>query len=179
VLFPIRDSIPSRIKPIVTTGIIIACGLTFVYELFVGANLPALFDIAGFIPARLFDTLPAAQIPPPDYGLIGNLVTLVTSMFLHGGWMHLIGNMWFLYIFGDNVEGVLGHGKYLLFYLGFWFLLQAFGGTVSMAAAPGAGGVAWFAHIGGFVFGVAVAFWVKQRGSVKPPQSRARVWYGG
>ncbi len=50
VLFPIRDSIPSRITPIVTTGIIVACGLTFVYELFVGANLPALFDIAGFIP---------------------------------------------------------------------------------------------------------------------------------
>jgi membrane associated rhomboid family serine protease len=244
VLFPIRDSIPSRIKPIVTTGIIVVCGLTFVYELFVGANLPALFDIAGFIPARLFDTLPAALIPSPDYGLIGNLVTLVTSMFLHGGWMHLIGNMWFLYIFGDNIEGVLGHGKYLLFYLGggvsaslvhgltdassvlptvgasgaiaavlgayivwfpqsrihtlvflgffitvteipalvylgFWFLLQAFGGTVSMAAAPGAGGVAWFAHIGGFVFGVAVAFWVKQRGKVKPPQPRPRVWYGG
>ena len=91
-LFPIRDSIPSRITPIVTTGIIIACGLTFVYELFVGANLPALFD---------------------------------------------------------------------------------------MAAAPGAGGVAWFAHIGGFVFGVAIAFWVKQRGNMELPQPRARVWYGG
>ena len=56
-------------------------------------------------------------IPQPDYGLLGNLATMFVSMFMHGGWLHIIGNMWFLYVFGDNVEDALGHLCYLAFYL--------------------------------------------------------------
>jgi len=159
----------------------------------------------------------------------------VTSMFLHGGWLHLIGNMWYLWIFGDNVEDRLGKARFLAFYLlsgiaagvihylsspvspvptvgasgaiaavlgayavtyprarvitlvpivfffqilalpallvlGFWFVYQFFLGTLSLAWGPrGAGGVAWWAHIGGFAFGAVAIKLLK-------PTRRSRVW---
>jgi len=241
-LFPVRDSIPSRLKPVVNTSIIVACGAMFLYQLSLGANLEAFFRMAAFIPARLFDSLPQWAMPRPDYGLLGNMATIVASIFMHGGWLHIIGNMWFLYVFGDNVEDVLGHGRYLLFYLGggvvatlahaltspssqvplvgasgaiaavlgaylvwfphsrvhtlvflgffitmaelpalvflgFWFVLQFFQGTLSLAATPGGGGVAWFAHVGGFVFGFVVATWMRATGKVRPPRPRYQVWH--
>jgi len=102
-LFPIRDSIAPRITPVVNTGLIVACCLAFLYQLILGSDVERLFFAAAFIPARLFGSLPAAT-GIPDYGVAGNLVTIL----------------------------------------------------LSLAAQPQAGGVAWFAHIGGFVAGVAV-----------------------
>src|SRR2546421_582134 len=99
-MFPIRDTQPSNSRPVVTILLIVINVLIFLYEASLDEYSRNLFiSIYGLIPARL------------------HLSSLVTSMFLHGGWMHVIGNMWFLWIFGDNVEDVLGHGRYLLFYL--------------------------------------------------------------
>jgi membrane associated rhomboid family serine protease len=167
-----------------------------------------------------------------SFGLVParfGLITLLTSMFLHGGWLHLIGNMWFLWIYGDNVEDVLGHGKFLLFYLlcgvaaglvhvmfnagsrlptvgasgaiagvmgaymvkfphsrivtlvpiffflttveipaslilVYWFVVQFFSGIGSMGYSHlSQGGVAWFAHVGGFATGIALIFLLRPR----------------
>lgn len=242
-LFPVRDSIPSQRYPAVNTFMIVACAAVFGYQLLLGPRLERFFALAAFIPARLFDSVPAAVIPEPDYGVLGNLATMLSSMFMHGGWFHIIGNMWFLYIFGDNVEDALGHVRYALFYLGagvvaclaqalagpastvpmvgasgaiagvlgaymvwfpharvhtlvflglfitmaelpglvflgFWFVLQFFQGTLALATAPsGGGGVAWFAHIGGFVFGFVLALWMKASGRVRPAPARYVTWY--
>jgi membrane associated rhomboid family serine protease len=99
-MIPLRDTIPSRSTPVVTAGIIVANVLVFLYQFSLDR-----FSLNHFI---------------VEYGVVPDrlsYVSLVTSMFLHGGWMHLIGNMWFLWIYGDNVEDVLGHAKYLVFYL--------------------------------------------------------------
>jgi membrane associated rhomboid family serine protease len=118
VLFPIRDSIAPRIAPVVNIGLIVVCCLAFVYQLTLGGEVERLLFAAAFIPARLFGSLPEVAGGIPDYGLAGNLATILLSMFLHGGWLHIIGNMWFLYVFGDNVESALGHIRYLLLYVG-------------------------------------------------------------
>ncbi len=210
-MIPLRDDNPRRTFPIVTYVLVAVNILAFLWELSLGRNLQtALFNIA-FIPAR--------------YWLPGNwvfdLLTILTSMFLHGGLMHIGSNMLYLWIFGDNVEDRLGHGRYLLFYLlcgfaatlahavfspasrvpaigasgaiagvlgaylilwpharvmtlipifffitvrelpaiillGLWFVLQLFSGVGSLGVvdAQDTGGVAWFAHIGGFVAGM-------------------------
>jgi membrane associated rhomboid family serine protease len=99
-MLPLRDTQPSYSRPVVTVLLIAVNLAIFVHELSLDP-----FSRNAFI---------------ADYGLIPrhfHLSALVTSMFLHAGWMHVLGNMWFLWIFGDNVEDVLGHGKYLLFYL--------------------------------------------------------------
>ena len=99
-MIPLRDTEPSYSKPTVTILLIAVNVLVFLYELSLES-----FSRNQFI---------------ADYALIPSrfhVLDLFTSMFLHGGWMHLIGNMWFLWIYGDNVEDVLGHGKYLGFYL--------------------------------------------------------------
>jgi membrane associated rhomboid family serine protease len=99
-MIPLRDSRPSSTPPVVTVFLIAANILVFLYMLSLDAfSQNAFIREYAVIPARL------------------RMSTLITSMFLHGGWMHLIGNMWFLWIFGDNVEDVLGHWKYLAFYL--------------------------------------------------------------
>ena len=206
-VIPLRDVIPSRTTPFVTVGIIAANVLAFWFEL----SLPA---GTRQVLIRDFGIVPAAFAWP----------TLLSSMFLHGGWLHIIGNMWFLWIFGDNVEDRLGHGRYLAFYLlcgvvagiaqalvspdsyiptigasgaiagvmgayfvlyprsrvltliwlfvfvdiieipavfflGFWFLMQLFSGVGSVAQTAGNhGGVAFWAHVAGFLFGVAAVF---------------------
>ena len=97
-MFPLRDTQPSYTKPVVTVLLIVINLLVFIYEL----SQPN--------PNRFI----------AHYGMIPDLFSfqkLLTSMFLHGGWMHVLGNMWFLWIFGDNIEDVLGHGKFILFYL--------------------------------------------------------------
>ncbi len=105
-MFPLKDENPSPITPWVTYGLILINTLVFLWEI---AGGPERFDLIiyeyGFIP-RLFLGDPTA-----------NAYRLFTSMFLHGGWLHLLGNMLFLYIFGDNVEAAFGHLKYLIFYL--------------------------------------------------------------
>src|SRR5215208_6417965 len=99
-MFPLRDTQPSYSAPVVTVLIIVFNVLAFLFEVSLDA-----YSLNHFI---------------AQYGLIPDrfrFTGVVTSMFLHGGWMHLLGNMWFLWIFGDNIEDILGHGKFLLFYL--------------------------------------------------------------
>jgi membrane associated rhomboid family serine protease len=99
-MFPLRDTQPSYSRPVVTILLIVVNTIAFLYEVslddYSRNDFIAQF---GLIPARF------------------HFSAVLTSMFLHGGWMHLIGNMWFLWIFGDNIEDVLGHSKYLIFYL--------------------------------------------------------------
>jgi membrane associated rhomboid family serine protease len=221
-MIPIRDTIPSSRVPIVNYVLIFANLGLFFYEISLGENLPSFLERFAVIPARL---LGGGDFSARD------LLTPVTAMFLHGGWMHVLGNMLYLYIFGDNVEDTLGHGRYLLFYiacgvasfavqigfqpasavpnigasgaiagvlgayfllfprarvvtllplfifftvvdipavvfLGLWFLLQFLSGTVSLGRAAATGGVAWWAHVGGFVAGVVFlkVFSIRGRG---------------
>jgi membrane associated rhomboid family serine protease len=214
-MIPLRDRNPSRTTPFVNYLLIAANLLCFLYELGLGPEqLDRFVRTAAFIPARYVgDGLSA-------FDLVHGAQSALLSMFLHAGWAHFLGNMLFLWIFGDNVEDRLGHGRYLLFYLGcgyaatlahafagptsqlpavgasgaisgvlgaylflyprarilsvipiffflhflevpalvflpLWFLMQFISGLASLGAptAAEAGGVAWFAHIGGFVAG--------------------------
>ena len=212
-MIPLRDDNPRRTVPFVTYALIALNALAFFWELSLGPRLDqALFQLA-FIPAR--------------YWLPGNwifdLFTIVFSMFLHGGLLHIGSNMLYLWIFGDNIEDRLGRFRYLLFYLlcgflatfahavfspgsripaigasgaiagvlgaylllfpharvltlipiiffitvrelpavlilGLWFVLQLFSGVGSLGVtdAQDMGGVAYFAHIGGFIAGMAL-----------------------
>ena len=202
--FPYKDDNPRVLFPFVTFGIIILNVLVFLGQFWISGNDPdigkSLVYMYGFVPAEF------------------NPLTIFTSMFMHGGFAHIICNMWFLYIFGDNVESILGHVKYFMFYLacgigaalaqffvepasqvpmigasgavagvlgaymirfpkarvhvlaviiifittfvvpaqivlGLWFLMQLSGGLGSLGVDT-TGGVAWFAHIGGFIIGV-------------------------
>jgi membrane associated rhomboid family serine protease len=227
-MFPLRDSIPSSRPPVVTVLLIAACTLVFIFELSLGRGLERFLLAYAFMPARLFH--PAAF----GVSLFFNVKSTLLSIFLHGGWLHLIGNMWFLWIFGDNVEDTLGHGRYLVFYLvsggvaalaqaavapasqvpmigasgaiagvlgaylvwfpraqvktlvflgilfwimdlpallflALWFVVQFFSGTLAIASASaGGGGVAFFAHIGGFITGIIVALTLRFAGIVRP-----------
>jgi rhomboid family protein len=99
-MIPLRDVIPSRTTPYVTVTLIVLNGLAWFYELAVPEDLlPVFLQTYGVVPAYF------------------SAPTLVTSMFLHGSWSHVIGNMWFLWIFGDNIEDRLGHGRFIVFYL--------------------------------------------------------------
>jgi membrane associated rhomboid family serine protease len=214
-MFPLRDENPSSRIPFVCRGLIVLNCLAFFYEVTLGPLLRGFMMEYGLVPLRV--TVALAQGSEP---LGAAFATFLTSMFLHGGWMHLIGNMWYLWIFGDNVEDRLGHAGFLVFYLaaglvagathfafetrsqlptvgasgaiagvlgayavcfprarvitlvplfpfwqvmalpavlvlGLWFVLQFFSGALSLGAAR-MGGVAWGAHIGGFVFGMVV-----------------------
>ncbi len=216
-MIPLHDDNPTQINPIVTIALIVACSLVFLYQ----ASLPEpvgeefVFHY-GAIPAAIFGHEKA--LPDIAVGFPASLA-LLTSMFLHGGWMHLIGNMLYLWIFGNNIEDVMGHVKFVMFYvvcgllaamshaltdpasgipmvgasgaisgvlgaylllfpraqvfvviplgifirtmyvpagfvLGFWFVLQLLSGGMSLG--QGGGGVAFFAHVGGFVAGMAL-----------------------
>ena len=217
-MFPIRDDAPRYSTPYVTYFIIALNVLGFVFELSLGLNSQAFKGLIyqfGVVPRRFELALSGAH----GYSLPALSLTVLTSMFLHGGWLHIIGNMWFLWIFGDNVEDYLGHIKYLLFYLlsgcaagvayilldassnqptigasgaiagvmgayfllypkarvltlvflivfvtfwwlpawvflGYWFVLQFLSGTATSLGAQNAGGVAFWAHVGGFVAGI-------------------------
>jgi membrane associated rhomboid family serine protease len=112
-MIPLRDDNPSGSRPIVTITFVIICVLVFLWEFSLGAEggQRAVYAL-GVIPAVL---LGGAQLPP-ELALVPPTATIFTSMFMHGGWMHLIGNMLYLWIFGDNVEDSMGHGRYLVFY---------------------------------------------------------------
>src|SRR5262249_31567322 len=99
-MFPLRDVIPSRTTPYITVTIIILNAVAWLFELSLPRDvLPVFLQVYGVVPATF-------RVP-----------TLVTSMFLHGGWSHILGNMWYLWIFGDNVEDRVGHGRFIVFYL--------------------------------------------------------------
>src|SRR5437016_5214159 len=108
-MLPLRDNIPSRRFPGITLGLIVLNVLIFFQELRLGPHLENVLLSLGIVPLRYTE--------PQFFSLGQKVVPLFSSMFLHGGWVHLIGNMWVLWIFGDNVEDRLGHLKYLGFYL--------------------------------------------------------------
>ncbi len=113
-MIPISDEKPTQLKPLVTWGIIFACVATFLWQLsFSERDGEALFFALGFVPSTLFDHAVTANV----YGIPWAWLTLITSMFLHGGFLHLGGNMLYLWIFGNNVEDAMGHMRFLLFYL--------------------------------------------------------------
>ncbi len=219
-MIPLRDRNPTRRAPFVTFALIGACLAAFAVELSVTASggdaaLESFFQRWGAVPVDITAALEAG-----DY-LGQATIGMVTSMFLHGGWLHLLGNLLFLWVFGNNVEDRLGPVPFLLFYLvggvaaaltqvviapgsdiplvgasgaiaaalgayivlfpgarilslvflgffyqllevpalivlGYWFVLQLVSGFAGLGAETAQGGVAFFAHIGGFVLGVAV-----------------------
>jgi membrane associated rhomboid family serine protease len=210
-MFPIRDTVGSRNYPVVNSVLIAVNVLCYLIELAQGDRLDLFFIVYGLVPARYSIPEIAAQ-----FSFFQQAFSLLSFMFIHGGLWHLIGNMWFLYIFGDNVEDRLGPFRYLLFYLccglgsglshlflnlhsqvptvgasgaiagvmgayfilyprariltfipiiiipyflelpafiflGIWFLIQFMSATAGSAHA---GGIAWWAHIGGFLLGI-------------------------
>jgi len=216
-LIPIRDNIKSRRTPWVTYLILLGNVAAFVYELRLGDGLGDFIQQYGLVPWRITKGIEITGFRPMDH-----VVPWFSSMFLHGGWLHIIGNMWFLWIFADNVEDRLGPRKFLLFYLagglaagmaqlaadplsqvpmvgasgamaavlagymllyprarihtlififfvevpafvfiGVWFLVQYFNGSAALTDAAGGGGVAWWAHIGGFVVGIPLILALK------------------
>jgi membrane associated rhomboid family serine protease len=228
-LIPISDSIRTRRLPLITYSLIAVNIVVFLVEWFLGSDAYVLLMSFGAVPARITD--------PSSSPLV--YATLLTSMFRHGGWAHLIGNMLYLGIFGDNVEDVLGRPGYILFYLsagvvaglaqvavapaasvpaigasgaiagvlavylvlyptapvrvlvpgflfmrsarlpaalvlGMWFVIQVFNGALSLGVQTmSTGGVAWFAHIGGFVVGLVVGFIARLTRRPQPPQPPA------
>ncbi len=214
-LFPIYDENPTKSVPLITLILILTNILVFVYELSLqsAGRLQQLFQTAALIPYEITNMV---KLVPgvPNIGIL----TIFTSMFMHGGWLHIIGNMWYLWIFGNNIEDALGHFKYFFFYLlcgvgggvvhilsqpnsqvptvgasgaiagvlaaylimfptarvvtvipiffflqiirvpavlliGLWFFIQLASGLGSLSTQT-SGGVAWFAHIGGFFAGI-------------------------
>ena len=226
-MIPLTDHNPRRIVPFVTYTFIALNVLAFLWELSLGANLQRALMAVAFVPSRFW--VPGQYVP--------DVVTMFTSMFLHGGLLHIGSNMLYLWIFGDNIEDRLGHTKYAIFYLlcgvaatlahafanpasslpaigasgaiagvlggylilyphaqvttiipifmfitvrripaiivlGLWFVLQLFSGVGSLGVrdAQDVGGVAWFAHIGGFVAGMLLVVLMggKRRRAVEP-----------
>lgn len=228
-MFPIRDDNPGILTPVATVALIVANALAWVFLQGLGAD-PALSGSVcklGLIPGELLSLVPPGTRFPigPQSACVlgdgGSWHTVFTSMFMHGGWFHILGNMWFLWIFGNNVEDAMGPLRFVIFYLlcgvgaaglqvaadpastipmvgasgaiggvmgayillyprvhvhlliflgfyvttiaipavfmlGYWFLLQLLGGFTSLQATGG--GVAFWAHIGGFAAGAILVF---------------------
>lgn len=136
-MIPIRDANPSSGTPVVNYAIIAACTLAFLFELSLGKHLQAYVNEYGLVPARML-RLSAGT------GAAQQILPFFSSVFLHGGWLHLIGNMWILHIFGDNIESHFGHARYLFFYLacgliaGIIHVLTNWSSTVPTVGASGA-----------------------------------------
>jgi len=215
-MIPLRDDNPAHITPLITVSFIVLCTLVYLYQASLPPQPGELFVYRfGAIPATVFGH---AALPSEIHGA-SPFIALITSMFLHGGWMHLIGNMLYLWIFGNNIEDVMGHIRFIMFYvacgilavfshavtdpsstvpmvgasgaisgvlgaylllfphaqvlvliplgiytrmmyvpaalvLGLWFVMQVLSGGMSVGRAGG--GVAFFAHVGGFLAGMAL-----------------------
>jgi membrane associated rhomboid family serine protease len=113
-VIPLYDDNPTSLRPYVTMGLIATCVLVFLWQI----GLPVqeqnrVVYALGFIPALLLGD----RLLPPEVALVPPEVSLLTSMFLHGGWMHVIGNMLYLWIFGNNVEDAMGHARFVGFYI--------------------------------------------------------------
>jgi len=224
-MFPIQNGVPSRYPRVVTWAIIAAnCAVFFLIEISLGPR-----ELDWFL--SRFALIPARYFAPHPYGdtslALFDYLPFVSNMFLHGGWLHLILNMWTLWLFGPTVEDRLGSARYLLFYLacgllaslthaifnpastipalgasgaiagvlgcfirlfplarlvilipvlffpfffevpaivfaGLWFLMQMLQGTAELFMQPSGGGVAWWAHVGGFVFGFVLTPLLRQ-----------------
>lgn len=222
-MIPLHDDNPTELVPLFTIFFIAICILVFFWQVSLGGqgNQAAIYSL-GVIPAVLLNKISL----PAELALIPAELTVFTSMFMHGGFMHLAGNMLYLWIFGNNVEDAMGHVRFVIFYLlcgiaavfgqvlqnpasdipmigasgaisgvlgaylllypharilvliplgfyahmvrlpagmvlGIWFAIQIFS---SLAADPNSAGVAWFAHIGGFVAGMALIPLFRRRG---------------
>ena len=112
-MIPLHDDNPTSIQPILTISFIVACVLVFFWQLSLGTGGEQAVFSFGVIPAALL----GGQIMPENLAVIPPWATMFTSMFMHGGWMHLIGNMLYLWIFGNNIEDAMGHQKFVIFYL--------------------------------------------------------------
>ena len=114
-VLPLHDDNPTSTRPYVTVGIILACALMYVGQhlLLSAAGGQQVAYALGVIPA----VLTGREVLPPEIALLPPPATVFTSMFLHGGFWHLAGNMWFLWIFGNNVEDAMGHVRFVVFYL--------------------------------------------------------------
>jgi len=211
-MFPIHDDNPTRITPYVAYVLLLSCVLVFFWQVSLGDQVQQAVYAFGVIPSVLF----ASKSLPAELEILPAWLTIFSSMFLHGGWMHLIGNMLYLWVFGNNVEDSMGHRRFIVFYLlcgllaaltqallnptseipmigasgaisgvlgaylllhpharilvvipigiliytpwiaaywvlGFWFVLQIIN---SLMSATEMGGVAYGAHLGGFVAGM-------------------------
>ena len=145
-MFPLRDNIPARRFPAVNVGLIIVNVALFAYEFMLGAGLDGFIQQYGFVPARFMVAQAENILDLPRF------LPVFSSMFLHGGLLHLISNMWMLWIFGDNVEDSMGHGRYLFFYL--------LCGVVSVFAQTGADPSSFLPLVGasGAISGVLGAY---------------------
>lgn len=213
-MVPLHDDNPTNSTPVVVYALITINILIFFHEMSLGGGLEAFFRLYAVIPREL--TASFAGTPPNQP--VPEIYTLITSQFLHGGFMHIIGNMLFLWTFGNNIEDSLGHFKFIIFYLGcgvlaglthwffgmnsgvptvgasgaiagimgayilkypkaqiltllplgifittiripaffflgFWFVQQAISSVASLGLPENMGGVAYWAHAGGFIFG--------------------------
>lgn len=233
-MIPLHDDNPISIQPVVTVALIVACVVAFLWQVSLGdEGFQRVVYGLGLIPAVLFGTAELSA----ELAMAPATLTIVSSMFLHGGWMHLIGNMLYLWIFGNNIEDAMGHGRFIVFYLlcgvaaalaqalsapatqipmigasgavsgvlgaylllfpharvqmvvpigfvlhtfrlpamivlGLWIGFQLLNSAMS---SGGEGGTAWFAHIGGFVAGMALIPLFKHRHVrfFNPPRSRS------
>ena len=226
-MFPLRDENPTARKPVAVIAIIALNAWAWGFVQGFGGDYPLAQSLClhGLIPGELLGLIDMGRQLPMGRNLVctldgqSNPVTLLTSMFLHGGWFHILGNLWFLWVFGDNIEDVMGPVRFIVFYLlcglaaafaqilsdpgsaipmvgasgaiggvmgayallfprarvqtllilgfyvttigvpafvmlGYWFLLQVLGGLPALGSSEG--GVAFWAHIGGFVAGLAL-----------------------
>ena len=112
-MIPLRDDNPTRTTPFINYALIASCVLVFLWQVSLGARMEAAIYAYGLIP----DVLLGDARLPPELAVVPAWMTVFTSMFMHGGWMHLIGNMLYLWIFADNVEDRFGHGRFVIFYL--------------------------------------------------------------
>lgn len=232
-MLPLSDDNPTERTPAVTVAFIVACSLVFLYQSSLGSASGETFVYQyGAIPSIVFGqaSLPREIATIPAYA------TILTSMFLHGSWMHLIGNMLYLWVFGNNIEDVMGHGRFIVFYvgcgilaalshaltdptstvpmvgasgaisgvlgaylllfpharvlllapvvgttyvpaglvLGFWFVMQVLSGGANLGSQGG--GVAFFAHIGGFVVGMLLIGFFKRPEVRFFAPTRSRSW---
>jgi membrane associated rhomboid family serine protease len=215
-MFPVQDSIPTRTVPVVTRALILINVVIFFFEVALPKEtLEQMVYLFGIVPARFTHPDWAASVGFP----VGSYWSLLTHQFLHGGWLHIISNMWALWIFGDNVEDAMGQSRFAVFYLlcgvlagathiliqpdltipslgasgaiagvlaayfllyptawivvlfpiffipfffevpavlylGIWFVTQLFSGTLSLASPQQMGGIAFWAHVGGFIAGL-------------------------
>ncbi len=199
-MIPIKDYAgPRRRIPLVTWGIIAVNIAVFLYQVSLGPAASAFMFAYSVVPVALVHGIPQTSLPgvPPNLPFhTPNPVylTLITSIFLHAGWLHIGGNMLFLYIFGDNVEDRMGHLPYLVFYLffififftivtlpaviliGLWFVLQFLDGIVALSTTQqGMGGIAYFAHVGGFLTGLVITLLFRSR--LRPPATTSYPYF--
>jgi len=124
-VFPYKDDNPNILTPVVTIGLVVVTTLVWLLVQGAGGEPRLTLSVCelGAVPSRVFGNQPVPIMSPRGpvlpCGEVGGLgwLSVFTSMFMHGGWFHLIGNMWFLWVFGDNVEDSMGHGRFVLFYL--------------------------------------------------------------